>query len=198
MPKIFSKDNTLILLGVLIAAQFVFLGFILHDQKNTNHLYGQEINGLEQNTNTVSTSLSYEPVTISPTNDRIYFPQLSLSIPITPLGATLVYRPDTAYVTGSYKIPTGPFDEAEVSTFTTANTKQTQSQFDCSGLVRIKFEPKPNPYNPNEIPSGSISLANGKTLQVYAYHLKACQAEWTFAQANPDTIAALFKQAQSY
>jgi len=198
MPKIFSKNNTLLLLTGLVVAQFVAGGLSLHHQKAVNNIYAQEITSLQGQTVSADNGLAYQQITVSPADKKIYFPQLNLAIPLTTLGASLVYSPDTAYVRGSTKLPSGPVDEAAISTFVTAHAPQTQSRFDCSSLVRIRFEAKPNPYNPNEIPSGSVSLANGKILQIYAYHLKACQKEWSFAQANPDAVAALFRQAQSY
>lgn len=198
MFKLFTRNNALILLAVLVIIQFGLLGCQWLRQRHTDNLYAGEIAALQQNPAAPDNALSYQQVTVSPTDKKIYFPQLDLSIPLTQLGASLVYSPDTAYVSGSNKLPSGAPDEAEISTFSTVSAQQSQSQFDCSGLVRIKFDAEPNPYNPNEIPSGSVKLANGKTLQIYSYHLKACQKEWSFIQANPDVIAALFKQAQSY
>ena len=198
MPKLFTKSNALILFAVLILVQFSLLGYQWHTQRSTNNLYKEEIGNLQQGVTSASNGLSYQQVTISPTDKKIYLPQLGIALPLTTLGASLVYSPDAAYVTGSNKLPSGPMDEASISDFATASASQSQTQFNCSSLVRIKFEAKPNPYNPNEVPSGSVPLANGKTLQIYANHLKNCQLEWSVTQANADAIASLFKQAESY
>ena len=198
MPKIVTRSNILMFLAVLILAQFGLLGYQWHSQTNTDNLYKEEIGNLQQSVASASNGLAYRDVTVSPTDKKIYLPQLGISLPLTTLGMTLMYSPDTAYVTGSNKAPTGPIDEASISDSATAGAPQSQTQFDCSGLVRIKFESKPNPYNPHEIPSGSVALTNGKTLQIYANHLKNCQQEWSVTQANADMVASLFKQAESY
>lgn len=198
MPRLFTKSNGLLLFIILILVQFGLFCYQWQSQRDTNNLYKGEISSLQQSSTSAGNGLSYQQVTVSPTGKKIYLPQLGISLPLTTLGTSLVYSPDTAYITGSNKIPAGPIDEASISNFATASAPQSQTQFDCSSLVRIKFEPKPDPYNPSEIPSGSVALANGKTLQIYANHLKNCQQEWSFTNANIDAIAALFKQAQSY
>lgn len=198
MAKILTKRGGLIVLVILMAIQFGLIGWLWGRQKNMDARYNSEIDSLSQNITSASNGLAYQPVTVSPAEKKIYLPQINLSLPLTTLGTSLVYSPDTAYVTGSTKQPNGPLDEASISTFSTAGATQSQTQFDCSSVVRIKFEPKPNPYNPSETPSGSVPLANGKTLQIYANHLKNCQLEWSMTKVNPDAVAALFKQAQSY
>jgi hypothetical protein len=198
MEKLKKIPKITAVLCLLVVLQCGLLSYQIIHQTHTDNLYNGEIASLQQNLTSVSSGTSYQQVTVSPAEKKIYLPQLNLMLPLTALGTSLVYSPDTAYVTGSYKIPSGPPDEASISTFSTASAQQSQTQFDCSSLVRIKFEAKPNPYNPSEIPSGSVTLANGKTLQIYANHLKNCQPEWSQTQVNADAIAALFKQAQSY
>jgi hypothetical protein len=196
--KLVSKNLALIVLAILLGATLGFAAFSAHRQHSTNSRLEQDINTLMQNQVSLRNGMDYQQVTVSPSDSKIYLPQLAISLPLTQLGAALVYSPHTAYVTGSSKTPTGPNDEAAISTFNTASASQSQAQFNCSELVRIKLEAKPNAYSPHEIPSGSVSLANGKTLQIYKIDQKDCQPEWTATQADPAAVAKLFKQAQSY
>ena len=198
MRRLITRNNAIILLAVLVIIQFGLSGYQWLHQKHIDNLYNGEITSLQQSTTSANNSLSYQQVTVSPSEKKIYLPRLSLVLPLTTLGTSLVYSPDIAYVSRSHLTPSGAPDEASISTFSTAGAPQSQTQFDCSSLVRIKFEAKPDPYNPSEVPSGSVALANGKTLQIYASHLKACHLEWSMAHVNTDTIASLFKQAQSY
>lgn len=199
MKKLLTTKNALLFLGLVAIIQFVLLGVLWRSQTNTNNMNQQEFATMQQNLLPTANAIGYQPVTVSPPDSKIYLPQLSLSIPLTALGTSLLYSADTAYVTGSYgAMPTGPLDEAAITTDTTASMVQSQTQFNCSELVRIEFGAKPDPLNPSETSVASVSLANGKTLQVYAEHQKACQSEWAHTDANPTAIAALFKEAQSY
>ncbi len=190
MKKIISVKGAFVFLGLLVIFQFVLLGILWHTQSSTNKSNQQLFDVYQNDITAVSNGAGYQPVTISPADKKIYLPQLGMS---------LVYSADTAYVTGSHgAIPTGPFDEGSISTNTVASAQQSQTQFNCSELVRIKFEAKADPYNPSETPIASVALANGKTLQVYAENQKACQKEWNFAQVNSNAVAALFKDTQSY
>ncbi|HET9850555.1 MAG TPA: hypothetical protein VFP35_02965 [Candidatus Saccharimonadales bacterium] len=198
MAKVVTKNSGLIVLVIILALQFGLIGWLWGRQNNMDARYNSEIDSLSQNITSANNGLAYQPVTVSPSEKKIYLPQINLSLPLTTLGTSLVYSPDTAYVAGTNKQPNGPLDEASISTFSTASAAQSQTQFDCSSVIRIKFEPKPSPYNPSEIPSGSVPLANGKILQIYANHLKNCQLEWSMTKVDPDAVAALFKQAQSY
>jgi hypothetical protein len=198
MKKLITRDTVTIVLAVLVVAQFILWGWTIQRQDNINSRHIQTMNTMQQNLTAVSNGLSYQQVAVSPSDNKIYLPQLGLALPLTTLGTSLLYSPDAAYQTGSNKAPSGPANEATVSIFGTASATQTQSQFDCSGLVRIKFEATPNPYNPSETPIGGVKMANGKTLQIYANHRSACQKEWSITQANADAVADLFKQAQSY
>lgn len=196
MSKLLSKNKAIALLSILVVVQFILLGLFWHAQHNTNKINNGELNSLQQDAVSASNGLSYQPLAVSPTDNKIYLPQLNLSIPLSVLGSSLVYSPDVAYTRGAStsNVP----DEASISTYTTASSAQSQTQFDCSELVRIKFEAKSDPYNPSEMPSGSVTLANGKILQIYSNHLSNCQTEWAYTKASPDAIAALFRQAQSY
>ena len=190
-----KKPNiVLVFLSILVIIQFIFIG-----------IGWIKINQSKELSNTIllrfiplSEGASYQPVTISPVNGLIYLPQMRLSIPDSELGDKLVYNADKSYVKGSYKIPTGQVDEANISTFSLSGSSPSQSQFSCSSLVRIKFETDPNPYDPSEIPKGSVKLSNNQTLQIYANHNNACQKEWVFNQVNSDSVAALFTQAKIY
>ncbi len=198
MLKILTRNNAIIALLILIIAQFGLSGYLYNQQKDVNSLYKQQLDTLQQNITSANNGLSYQQVTVSPIDNKIYLPQLNLALPMSTLGQSLLYSANAAYVTGSYNIPTGPADEGSISVFGTASAPQSQTRFDCSGLVRIKFEAQPNPYNPSDVPQGSVVLKNGKTLQIYASHRKNCLPEWSVTQANADAIAALFKQAESY
>lgn len=199
MKKIVTTKNAIALLGVLVIVQCALLACLWHGQSVTNKQDQQQFAIMQQNATAVADAVSYQPVTVAPVEKKIYLPQLGLSLPLTALGMTLVYSADTAYVTGSHEVtPSGPLDEAAISTADTARMQQSQTQFDCSELVRVKFDVKANPNNPSERLVRSVTLANGKTLQIYAEHQRACHNEWSFVQVNPDVIAGLFKEAQSY
>ncbi|MEI7838637.1 MAG: hypothetical protein WCI37_02510 [bacterium] len=192
--KMKKPNIVLVFLSILVIIQFIFIGIgwmKINQGKELSNTYFDRVNNLSE-------GASYQPVTVSPINGLIYLPQMRLSIPDSVLGDQLVYNAYKSYVTGSYKTPTGQVDEASISTFSLSGSAQSQSQLSCSSLVRIKFETDPNPYNPNEIPKGSVKLTNNQTLQIYAYHNNACQKEWVFNQVNSDSVAALFTQAKIY
>ncbi len=192
--KMKKPNIVLVILSILVIIQFIFIGIgwikINQSKELSKSIFDRFI--------PLSEGASYQPVTISPINGLIYLPQMRLSIPDSVLGDQLVYNAYKSYTTGTHKIPTGQVDEANISTFSLSGSAQTQSQFSCSSLVRIKFETDPNPYNPSEIPKGSVKLSNNQTLQIYANHNNACQKEWVFNQVNSDLVAALFTQAKIY
>jgi hypothetical protein len=198
MKRFLTKSTALVILTIMVIAQFGLLGWQWHSQKNTNDSLNQQLQTQQENITSASNGLSYEKATVAPAENKIYLPEFRLALPITTLGLSLVYSPDTAYVTGSNKVPTGPVDEAAISTLGTASSSQSQTQFNCSELVRIRFQAKANPYNPNEIAQKAVTLADGRVLQIYSNHLKNCAQEWKFDQVNADAIAALFQQAASY
>ena len=192
--KMKKPNIVLVILSILVIIQFIFIGIgwikININEFATKNIFDRFFPLID--------GASYQPVTISPINGLIYLPQMRLSIPDSVLGDQLVYNAYKSYTTGTQKIPTGQVDEANISTFSLSGSAQTQSQFSCSSLVRIKFETDPNPYNPSEIPKGSVKLSNNQTLQIYANHNNACQKEWVFNQVNSDSVAALFTQAKIY
>ena len=197
MRKVLSGNLQLIVL-ILVVVQFGLLGLLWQHQKNTNRSIRAELSTQQQNIDSANSGVGYQPVTAAPSENKVYLPRVGISLPLTPVSLALVYSADTAYVPGSYSEAKGALDEVRISDVNTAGAPQTQNQFDCSSLVRIKFETKPNPYNPNESPAGSVVLANGKTIQIYANHLKNCQKEYSLTGANPDAIADVLKQAESY
>jgi hypothetical protein len=194
MPRRTSSINPTAVLAVLVTLvvvlQFAMLGVLWRTVSDDQ----AAIRNLERTVASVNSS-SYQAVTISPADQKVYLPQLHLALPLSDAATSLLYSADVAYNKDS---DTGPLNEARISTITLANSQQTQDQFDCSSLVRLKLENKADPYNNNETVAGSVKLANGQTLQIYAYHRDACQPEWNATQADSDAVANLFKQAQSY
>jgi len=132
---------------------------------------------------------------VSVTDDAVYLPELRLKLPLNPTSLSLVYSLRTSDMTATGIDPT----EADISTKNLiAFPSNPNQKIGCSSAVRIKLEAKPDPYNPHEIVAASVKLADGRTLQVYAFHHPDCDQTNTLTGTNPDTVADVFKEATSY
>lgn len=138
----------------------------------------------------LQTVLAYERPVVDPLGSLVYIPELRIKLPLNDATKTLLYS------MRSDKQISDSATEADVtSSFFVPPDKQTV--MNCSNLVRLKVEAKANPYSPHEKPT-SVTLTGGRTLQVYeSFNLKECTDAWNNS-ISPATIAAEFKNAQSY
>ncbi len=68
----------------------------------------------------------------------------------------------------------------------------------CASPVRLKFESTSNPYNPHEKNVASIKLADGRTLQVYAFTHPGCHDGYNKLSVDPVALGKSFAGAESY
>ncbi len=119
--------------------------------------------------------------------NRLYLAELNLTLPLNATTSSIRYT----YNPGAQSTSTG---EARLSsTLVTDHTPHVKS---CSDMVRLKIEPKPNPYSPEQPLYTTVHLADGRTLQVYASTTKECQLAWQ--TVSPQSIAATFKSVATY
>lgn len=189
LKKHCSTRTWLIALTVFALTHSVIMGYCTHKQRD-------QINALEQTQSSkfsaIESALSYSHPVVSVEQNKVYLTSLHLALPLNDATASLVYS-----LRSNYK--TGVIDEADVSTIAESGylplVSPTRS---CTDVVRLKFEAKPNPYNPQEKSAASVPLSDGRILQVYSYHLASCATEWRLTNTDPEAIASTFKEASLY
>ncbi len=191
----FSSYNhkVFLLLAVLVfLAQLTFLG-VLYDRFSQYRKDNDAIvlsTQLQANAGVYNASLSR--VTVAPSENVVYMPELRLKLPINETTLSLVYSQRI----NEYE--PAPRQVTVVSTLAQESyVLPMPQQFSCQP-VRLAVETKANPYNQKEIAQPAVKLADGRTLQIYAVHEDTCKAAWNITGADSDKIAKVFQSAQSY
>ena len=173
----------LLLVGIIIL-QFACLGLLF-----------RKVHRIENQTPSALQAASVSHPEVSVTDNAVYIPELRLKLPLDPTSLSLVYSLRTSDITASRIDPI----EADISTKDLIAYPINPNQaIGCSSAVRIKLEAKPDPYNPHEIVAASVKLADGRMLQVYAFHHDDCTLANKMSNTDPDTVADVFKEATSY
>lgn len=163
-------------LGLYVRVNYNLKRQIGDNQLSTQLIYN-EMDGASQ-----ALSLSVLPQT-----NRLYLPELNLTVPLNPLTRSLRYDPSQG-LRGD-----GSGDIRITSADMTDHQMRVQS---CGDMVRLKIEAKPNAYSPSQPLYATTTLNDGRKLQIYASSLKECQTAWQIV--SPQKIAEEFKNAQSY
>jgi hypothetical protein len=114
--------------------------------------------------------------------NRLYLAELNLTVPLTEMSRSVRYQ--WAPADGDIRL---------TSAYMTDHETHIKS---CADMVRLKIEPRPDVYSPEQPLYTTVMLADGRTLQVYASTTKECQASWQMV--SPQEIAESFKDARSY
>jgi hypothetical protein len=178
----------------ILVLQTVALGLLWRSEHDTSletrDLLNEQFTQLSQ-LFTATSAASLNHVVVSVSDNAVYFPDLHLKLPLNNTTLNLVYSV-RANAPGS-NTTVIDVDTQSDATYT-APMLQT---FSCTPL-RLAFESKPNPYNPHEKDDESVTLADGRILQVYAYHQSSCDVQYQAEGMNTDALAAQFKAATSY
>jgi hypothetical protein len=194
-----DKRSQLLILfvAVLIAAQGILMSVVfykVHTLENSVANLKNKSQPASEDAIIALNAASLSQPAISVSENKVYFPEVSLSIPLSKQATTLLYSGRTvggepAKATTTYDVTTRPFASLSNGGF--------QTELSCIP-VRFSFEAIANPYNDHEKPAKPVKLADGRTLQVYTYSNQKCDAQWKAANVDPGTIAELFEKASSY
>jgi hypothetical protein len=134
-------------------------------------------------------AFSLQKVVVEPKEPAVYLPEFRIKLPYDEVTSSLAY---------GIREPLDPSDPLEADVRSTLYQEEFElTRVDCSILVRLKLESKPNPYSPHEKAS-TVNLKDGRTLQVYkSFNEPECQKFWE-SSIHPETVASVFQKAQSY
>lgn len=166
----------------------------------------------QQNTSaaaiTALNAVGFSQPAVSVSENRVYLTDLKLSLALNDTTSSLLYakREVGAHHTEDHEHEEGEgqHDEELVTVYDVSTRALVslspigfQQQLACNP-IRLAFEDKSNPFNPNESNSASVKLADGRTLQIYAGGDPQCQNQWEAANISPDNLKKEFEQARSY
>jgi hypothetical protein len=193
-----KKQQIQIAFGVIVVAALIFQALCISASFNKNReleasvrrLDTQQSQQLSQDSLSALNAIGMSQPAVSVTEKKIYFPELKLVLPLSDEATSLLY---SSRQVGSGQTTYDITNRALAS----LPAAGYQVQFSCTP-VRLSFEAKANPFNPNEKTNPAVSLADGRTLQIYTYANKACQPQWDAVKVDPAAIAQLFAKATSY
>jgi hypothetical protein len=192
--KKLTKDAWIALLVLVLLGQTLLIAALYVSRHNFYQRYPIDQERLQSQIISAQGAALETHVTVSPTDNAVYLPELHIKLPLTPASLQLLYSLRTDPKAGN-AMP----DEADISTVQlSAYAPPKMQAIGCSNAVRIKFEATPNPYNPHETATASVKLADGRTLQVYAFHHDSCNTAFQVSGTDTDAVAALFKDVKSY
>jgi hypothetical protein len=191
--KTATKEAVLPIITLIVVALCVLTSILWIHERNNSHTLNAQMKGLQMQV-AGDQYAAYTQITAEPTEDKVYIPQLRLALPLNNTTMSLMYSLRTDTATSADAVI-----EADITTHAEAATLVQQARVrSCSSVVRIKFEAKADPYNLQEKAQASVTLDDGRVLQIYSYHLDSCNQEWQSNGIDPDAIAALFQEATSY
>lgn len=193
-----KKQQIQVAFGIIVVAALIFQAVCISASFNKNReleasihrLDTQQSQQLSQDSLSALNAVGMSQPAVSVTEKKIYFPELKLALPLSDPATSLLY---SSREVGSGQTTYDVTNRALAS----LPSAGYQTQFACSP-VRLSFETKANPFNPNEQTNPAVMLADGRTLQIYTYTNKACQAQWNAAKVDPGAIAQLFAKATVY
>lgn len=188
----FYQKVVILLAALVFLAMLTFLG-ILYDRFYQYRLDSNAaIESLQTQVAEMAGSMSLSRVAVVPSDDAVYIPELRIKLPINQTTLSLMYSVRSVTEQDTVK------QEADISTVAEEAYVPTTPQRLACQPVRLAFEAKANAYNPHETPQQAVKLADGRTLQIYAFHEDSCTAHWKYTGVDSDKIAQVFQQAKSY
>lgn len=194
--------NTALLLLIIVLVGVMAVLF-----NNQNQALKDKNSSLESSINTTKDSLdklqsfvsglppaNLKRLVYEPSSNMLYLPDLKIKVPYNADSASLMYstrEDETDNNNLMVDINTDKLPSADIVT-----------QLDCRNILRLKIEPKPNPFNPAEIPT-SFKLNDGRTLQVYAFSGELegnneCKMQYENLGIFPKDFVKVFKGVESY
>lgn len=137
---------------------------------------------------------SLQRMAYNATTNTLYIPELKVKIPYSDLASTLLYSP-------RFNGANGSAGDVDVTTDSFAPPQET-TQLNCTNIIRLKVEDKPNPYNPAE-KATTYDLGGGKKLQVYVFSGELegnsqCKNAYEAQKIDTQEFAKAFAGASSY
>jgi hypothetical protein len=142
---------------------------------------------------TALSAISFNQPAVSVSDNKVYLPDMKLSLPLTDTAFTLLYSGRQTLSNGQ----TATVYDVTTRSLASLSPAGFQQRLACYPL-RLAFEAKPNPFNPHEKDNSAVKLADDRTLQIYANDDEACAPQWQAANVKPDALEQAFEQATSY
>ncbi|MDB5170031.1 MAG: hypothetical protein JWN82_427 [Candidatus Saccharibacteria bacterium] len=190
--KIINKTTATVLLVLILLAQSACIALSfdkihkLETAKPADDLLSISMNALN------ASGLSQPAVSVG--DNKVYFPELRLALPLNDTTTSLVYHGRSV---GNAAGTTGVTYDVTTRGLASLSPVGFQTRLACDP-IRLAFEAKANPFNPYEKNNAAVTLADGRTLQIYAFSEPACDAQWQAVGVKPDVLKNIFKQATSY
>lgn len=182
--RLTSKNVLLLVVACLFIIQALTISYLVHS-KNYLHKQLQDENFANQLLyNELDSVAQQHNLQALPGQNALYIEELNLVIPANEISRTIRVQ--------NYSQATAN----EIRLSSSAMTDHSQHIQSCSDMVRLKIEPKPDAYSPDQPLYANVKLADNRTLQIYASTTKECQAAWR--EVSPQNIAAQFIGAKSY
>jgi hypothetical protein len=183
-----TLKNILAVIVILLIAAQLTSWCVLHKQ---NSDLAQQLQSSRLSSQTIFNEVDWmaqqQAMPPIPGAKRLYLPELNLTVPLNPITSSVRYNFNQGI----------PGDDSSnvrlTSTFMTDHAMHTKS---CSDMVRLKIESKADVYSPTQPLYATVTLADGRMLQVYTSTTKECQSAWR--TVSPQSIAETFKDAASY
>lgn len=185
--KLTFKNTVIAALIALLVIQFIIFAIVTRVNQNLK----QQINGRQLSSqliyNGVDDVSQQQSLSVLPKENRLYLPELNLTIPLNPITRSLRYN----FNEGSLDSGSG-----NIRLTSSYMTDHQNHRLSCSDMVRLKIENKPDAYSPEQPLYATVSLADERKLNIYASTTKDCRQAWLMI--TPQKIAEQFKDAQSY
>jgi hypothetical protein len=176
------------LLYVAVVALIIAIGFLSADRVHQSRKLDDASTQIALIHNEMENTNALLKPAVSAKENRVYFPEIKLSLP---------YNDVTKYLQYSY-------DSKDTSISSALVSDRVMRQLDCTQLVRLNFNDN-RPYSPWEELAGSVKLQDGRTMNIFA--AKAfesnegstadCPKE-VWQQVTPQQVGDAFKSAESY
>ncbi|HEX3568759.1 MAG TPA: hypothetical protein VHT70_03745 [Candidatus Saccharimonadales bacterium] len=174
----YQRALLLLIFGVAIA---VLIGALAYQQMQIRNLKSDQADQVQMLYNTIDANAQANAVAVDAQNNRVYVPELHISLPYNDITKTLRY---------TYS------DRDGARFYSTLVTDHAVHQISCYDMVRAKHEATPNAYSPGQ-PHVATVLAGTPPLQLYTESNTTCATQ-AWMQITPAQIADELKQAQSY
>ena len=185
MKRFFTLKNVLaVLVVVLLVAQGVTWTQLRQTKQDVKDLQGTKQLVLNELDGAIAQS-TLAPI---PGQKRLYLPELNISVPLNATTSSARYSYSSYGETAS--------KSGDVRITTTSMTDHSMHVKSCADMVRLKIEAKPDAYSPEQPLYASVTLSDGRMLQIYASSTKECADAWR--GMTPQTLAAPFKDARLY
>lgn len=197
MKKILNQKtfNIIVTLALLIIGLLLYFALSqINDQNKMQYVSNKyQFEALTRQAAINASNAQFKNPVISVSENSVYLPNIRIKLPLDDQSLAMVYssrevgNPDKKMDT-TYDVATQDFlNEAAYMT----------TRLACYP-VRFSFEVKANPFNPNEHAGTPVSLADGRTMQIYTAADKSCLKVWTQTKTNPAALAATLQKATSY